>query len=242
MEVQQHRHGGLPVAYRRDQLADPARGGHPGGVAERDPVRPVGDHPVDDPRYPLRGDVPLVRAAEAGRHDHLGAGTGTVEQVTLRATTDQGRVLSRASLAFDSGADTARLKLDLPSELRNQLSRLEIEELPGAGCVQLLDERWRRRPVGLVSGGAVETRQPLLGDLFYLERALTPYAELRHGTISEILERETAVMVHGGMGYAKEYHVERLLREALIPRIAPVSPELILCFIAEKALGLPKSY
>jgi acyl-CoA dehydrogenase len=53
---------------------------------------------------------------------------------------------------------------------------------------------------------------------------------------------ETAVMVHGGMGYAKEYHVERFLREALIPRIAPVSPELILCFIAEKALGLPKSY
>ena len=53
---------------------------------------------------------------------------------------------------------------------------------------------------------------------------------------------ETAVMVHGGMGYAKEYHVERFLREALIPRIAPVSPELILCFIAEKVLGLPKSY
>jgi acyl-CoA dehydrogenase len=53
---------------------------------------------------------------------------------------------------------------------------------------------------------------------------------------------ETAVMVHGGMGYAKEYHVERLLRESFIPRIAPVSPELILCFIAEKVLGLPKSY
>jgi acyl-CoA dehydrogenase len=53
---------------------------------------------------------------------------------------------------------------------------------------------------------------------------------------------ETALMAHGGMGYAKEYHVERFLREALIPRIAPVSPELVLCFIAEKVLGLPKSY
>ena len=53
---------------------------------------------------------------------------------------------------------------------------------------------------------------------------------------------ETAVMVHGGMGYAKEYHVERFMREAFIPRIAPVSPELILCFIAERVLGLPKSY
>lgn len=53
---------------------------------------------------------------------------------------------------------------------------------------------------------------------------------------------ETAVMVHGGYGYAKEYHVERYLRESLIPRIAPISPQLILCFIAEKVLGLPKSY
>ncbi|WP_326536082.1 acyl-CoA dehydrogenase family protein [Pseudorhodoferax sp.] len=51
-----------------------------------------------------------------------------------------------------------------------------------------------------------------------------------------------AVMTHGGYGYAKEYHVERYLREALIPRIAPVSPQMILCFIAEKVLGLPKSY
>ncbi len=53
---------------------------------------------------------------------------------------------------------------------------------------------------------------------------------------------ETAVMTHGGMGYAQEYHVERYLRESLIPRLAPVSPQLALSFIAEKMLGLPKSY
>jgi acyl-CoA dehydrogenase len=53
---------------------------------------------------------------------------------------------------------------------------------------------------------------------------------------------ETALMTHGGMGYAKEFHVERYLREALITRIAPITPHLILNFIAEKALGLPKSY
>jgi acyl-CoA dehydrogenase len=53
---------------------------------------------------------------------------------------------------------------------------------------------------------------------------------------------ETAVMSHGGMGYAKEYHVERYLREALITRIAPVSPHMILNFIAERVLGLPRSY
>jgi acyl-CoA dehydrogenase len=53
---------------------------------------------------------------------------------------------------------------------------------------------------------------------------------------------EAAIFTHGGMGYAKEYHVERYLRESWIPRLAPVSPQLILCFIAEKVLGLPKSY
>jgi len=53
---------------------------------------------------------------------------------------------------------------------------------------------------------------------------------------------QTAVMTHGGYGYAKEYHVERFLREVMISRIAPISPQLILCFIAEKVLGLPKSY
>lgn len=53
---------------------------------------------------------------------------------------------------------------------------------------------------------------------------------------------QTAIMTHGGMGYAKEFHVERYLREVMIPRLAPVSPQLILCYIAEKVLGLPKSY
>ncbi|AEG92501.1 acyl-CoA dehydrogenase family protein [Ramlibacter tataouinensis] len=53
---------------------------------------------------------------------------------------------------------------------------------------------------------------------------------------------ENAIFTHGGMGYAKEYHVERYLRESWIPRLAPVSPQLVLCYIAEKVLGLPKSY
>ena len=51
-----------------------------------------------------------------------------------------------------------------------------------------------------------------------------------------------SVMTHGGMGYAKEYQVERLFRESMLPRIAPVTEQLILSFIAENVLGLPKSY
>lgn len=53
---------------------------------------------------------------------------------------------------------------------------------------------------------------------------------------------QTAILTLGGMGYSREYRVERLLRESYIPRIAPVSPQLIMCFIAERVLGLPKSY
>jgi len=53
---------------------------------------------------------------------------------------------------------------------------------------------------------------------------------------------QQAVMTHGGYGYAKEYHVERYLREALLGRIAPITPQLMLCYIAERVLGLPKSY
>lgn len=53
---------------------------------------------------------------------------------------------------------------------------------------------------------------------------------------------QTAVMTHGGFGYAKEYHVERYLREVMVPRIAPISPQLVLSYIAERVLGMPKSY
>ena len=51
-----------------------------------------------------------------------------------------------------------------------------------------------------------------------------------------------AIATHGGMGYAKEYHVERLFREMMIPYLAPISQQLILCYLAERTLGLPKSY
>jgi acyl-CoA dehydrogenase len=49
-------------------------------------------------------------------------------------------------------------------------------------------------------------------------------------------------MTHGGMGYAREFQVERYLREIMIARIAPITPHMILNFIAEKVLGMPKSY
>ncbi|MBU6499807.1 MAG: DUF4159 domain-containing protein, partial [Rhodospirillales bacterium] len=84
----------------------------------------------------------------------------------------------------------------LPPELRNQLSRLVLADAaPSAGGVVLLDERWRRRPVGLVSEGALGVETPLLGKLFYLHRALDPYTEVREGDVASLLKRQISVIV-----------------------------------------------
>ncbi|MCE9522940.1 MAG: DUF4159 domain-containing protein, partial [Alphaproteobacteria bacterium] len=66
--------------------------------------------------------------------------------------------------------------------------------------VALIDERWRRRPVGLVSGETVDTAQPLLSDLFYLDRALQPYAELHHGKIGDLLKAGLSVLILADVG------------------------------------------
>jgi len=80
--------------------------------------------------------------------------------------------------------------------------------------------------------------------LYDMEKPCGPEANAAKLLAAEAAFRacENAVLTHGGFGYAKEYHVERLLREVMILRIAPISPQLILCNIAEKKLGLPKSY
>lgn len=96
--------------------------------------------------------------------------------VTVRAMADDGRLLARQGAAFTPGADTQEIRLALPVELRNEVVRMSIEGEQTAGATVLLDERWRRRPVGLVSGRPEGENQPLLSDLYYLERALSPSA------------------------------------------------------------------
>ena len=70
-------------------------------------------------------------------------------------------------------------------ELRNQVVRLELEGEAGAGGVALLDERYRRRPVGLLPAVEESADTPLIGDLFYLARALDPFVELRRGRLDD---------------------------------------------------------
>ena len=70
-------------------------------------------------------------------------------------------------------------EIDLPVEIRNDIARLEIAGERSAGAVQLLDKRWRRRTVGVVSGATADTAQPLLASTYYLSRALNPFADVR---------------------------------------------------------------
>jgi hypothetical protein len=120
---------------------------------------------------------------------------GAVESIWVRALADDGRLLAREAMTFAAGRTRAEAGLTLPTELLNRLGRLDIENADTAGAVVLTDERWRRRPVGLVSGGSASGDQPLLSDLYYLRRALQPFTELRQGRIADLLKRPLSVMI-----------------------------------------------
>lgn len=91
----------------------------------------------------------------------------------------QNRLIASAELTFDEGSDTAEALLELPTELRNEIARLEISGGGTAAGVQLLDDRFRRKVVGILSGEGSEAAQPLLSPAFYVRRALAPFADLR---------------------------------------------------------------
>lgn len=133
--------------------------------------------------------VPLLRVP--GRQD---------QAVWVRAVSDDGRLISREQARFAAGEGSASVRLTLPGELRNDVARIEIEDSRNAGEVFLVDERWRRRPVGIVSGDISEAEQPLLSSIYYLERALRPFAEVRRGSVSDLFKREIAVVVLADIG------------------------------------------
>jgi len=114
---------------------------------------------------------------------------------TVRVSGVDGRLLARQDVQLAPDQRDADVRLTMPSELRNQAMRAEIEGENSAGAVLLLDERWRRRPVGIVSARAGEAAQPLLTGTYYLERALNPFSEVRRGEISDLLRREIAMVV-----------------------------------------------
>jgi hypothetical protein len=117
----------------------------------------------------------------------------------VRASGEDGRLLARQPVTIEPGAKAVDLHLAMPSELRNRVTRIEVEGDQSSGSVLLVDERWRRRPVGIVA--APSTRgQPLLAENYYLERALGPFSEIRRGSATDLMKRELAVLVFADTG------------------------------------------
>ncbi|MFL5252617.1 MAG: DUF4159 domain-containing protein [Rhodopila sp.] len=119
----------------------------------------------------------------------------TPSDAVVLAQSGDGRTLARTTIAVPAGAANASGAIQLPPELRNRLTRLVLEGQPNAGSVVLLDERWRRRPVGLISGDLASAETPFAGSLYFLHRALGPYAELRTGDAATLLKRDLSVLI-----------------------------------------------
>jgi hypothetical protein len=139
------------------------------------------------------------------------ASAGAEMQAAVRVTADDGRLLARETLQMAAGVRQADLRLPMPTELRNHAVRVEIEGENTAGAVLLLDERWRRRPVGIADIRATQAAQPLLSGSYYLEKALAPFSEVRRGPIDELLKRELAVVLLADAGPATKAERDALV-------------------------------
>jgi hypothetical protein len=137
----------------------------------------------------------------------LRADTNTPANGSVRARDLRGLPLGDAPFSFGVNALEAEAKFELPVEIRNDITRLEITGERSAGAIQLLDKRWRRRTVGVVSGGTVDTAQPLLAATYYLSRALSPFADVRVSgntaageAIARFIEQQIPVIVLSDVG------------------------------------------
>ena len=125
----------------------------------------------------------------------------------VRAIDQKGSPIGEARYTFAPQDRETEAAFDLPVELRNDIARLEIAGERSAGAVQLLDKRWRRRAIGVVSGSTNDTAQPLLASTFYLTRALAPFADVRLGdrgspqqAITQFLDQKLPMIVLADVG------------------------------------------
>ncbi|KJC58606.1 LytTR family transcriptional regulator [Bradyrhizobium sp. LTSPM299] len=135
----------------------------------------------------------------------------------VRAVDAKGSPIGEARYNFGPQERETEAAFDLPVELRNDIARLEISGERSAGAVQLLDKRWRRRAIGVVSGASNDTAQPLLASTFYLSRALSPFADIRLGdrgapqqAIAQFLDQRLPMIVLADVGTLSPEIRERL--------------------------------
>jgi Domain of unknown function (DUF4159)/Aerotolerance regulator N-terminal len=132
---------------------------------------------------------------------------GSGDAGAVRAFDLKGLPLGEANFVLKPGEREADAQFDLPVEIRNDIARLEIEDEHSAGAIQLLDKRWRRRTVGVVTGATADTAQPLLASTFYLSRALSPFADVRLADrgapsemVSQFIEQRLPMIVLADVG------------------------------------------
>src|SRR4029077_399193 len=124
----------------------------------------------------------LTAAHHAGRSltvKVLRAGLRDNDVGLVRALDPKGLPLGEAPFAFRGSERETEATVDLPVEIRNDIARLEVNGDRSSGAVQLLDKRWRRRSIGVITGSTADTAQPLLASTYYLSRALNPFADVR---------------------------------------------------------------
>src|SRR5262249_29998569 len=137
----------------------------------------------------------------------------------VRALDLKGLPLGDARFAFKAGERETDAEFDMPVEIRNDIARLEIAAERSAGAVQLLDKRWRRRTVGVVTGATSGTAEPLLASTYYLNRALGPFADVRVAergspteAVKQFLDQNLPMLILADVGtVAGEAH-DRLAR------------------------------
>jgi hypothetical protein len=128
---------------------------------------------------PARALVGADNAAGALTVKVLRANAGDNANGVVRALDQKGLALGEAPFTFKGNDRETEATFELPVEIRNDIARLEINAERSSGVVQLLDKRWRRRTIGVITGATADTAQPLLASTYYLSRALNPFADVR---------------------------------------------------------------
>ena len=170
------------------------------GRAFRDALAKIGNLKIFGPQSAALGLLPPVRDGTGFSVNAVRPGAAGARAVTVAAIGRNGETLSDAPVNFKIGGTHGAGHLALPLEIRNQVARLEIRGEETAGAVQLLDTGGTERRAGIVSASTAENEQPLLSDVYYLERALQPFAETQKNTISGLIARHVSVLVLADIG------------------------------------------
>ncbi|GBD42814.1 hypothetical protein HRbin40_00270 [bacterium HR40] len=202
----------LQVAWLADGIVEDGDGGPIMGQFA-DQLRRLGPLQVfADP--PAERAMLLLEPREAG--EGLGiellrpSSVGGASALAVLARGPAGEVLARVPVELPAGARAGSARLELPLEVANRIARLEVEGVAGAGTVVLFDERWRRRVVGLAGSFDEVESQPLLSELYFIRRALEPYAGIVEDRLERLVERPVSMIVLADVGRLSEGEVTAL--------------------------------